>query len=84
MHASHGLRADLQQPDGVVIFIPVMVAALGLRKHHPERYVSSSIQLKGFLYFFAPSMGLLRSNSTSRGLSLGVAVRTASLDIPQV
>lgn len=44
---------------GIIIFIPVMGAALGLRKHHPEIYARSSIQLKGFLYFFAPAMGLL-------------------------
>jgi APA family basic amino acid/polyamine antiporter len=44
---------------GIIIFIPVMGAALGLRKRHPELYARSSIQLKGFLYFFAPAMGLL-------------------------
>jgi APA family basic amino acid/polyamine antiporter len=44
---------------GIIIFIPVMGAALRLRKHHPELYARSTIQLKGFLYFFAPAMGLL-------------------------
>jgi len=44
---------------GIIIFIPVMGAALRLRKHHPELYARSSIQLKGFFYFFAPAMGLL-------------------------
>lgn len=43
---------------GIIIFIPVMGAALRLRKHHPELYARSSIQLKGLLYFFAPAMGL--------------------------
>ena len=44
---------------GIIIFIPVMGAALRLRKHHPELYARSTIQLKGFFYFFAPAMGLL-------------------------
>ena len=44
---------------GIIIFIPVMGAALRLRKHHPELYARSSIQLKGWLYYFAPAMGLV-------------------------
>ena len=44
---------------GIIIFIPVMGAALRLRKHHPQLYARSSIQLKGLLYFFAPAVGLL-------------------------
>ena len=44
---------------GIIIFIPVMGAALRLKKHHPQLYARSSIRLKGFLYFFAPAMGLL-------------------------
>jgi APA family basic amino acid/polyamine antiporter len=44
---------------GIIIFIPVMGAALRLRKHHPDLYERSSIQLKGLFYFFAPAMGLL-------------------------
>ena len=31
---------------GIIIFIPVMGAALRLRKHHPQLYARSSIQLK--------------------------------------
>jgi APA family basic amino acid/polyamine antiporter len=44
---------------GIIIFIPVMGAALRLRKHYPETYARSAIQLKGFFYFFAPAAGLL-------------------------
>ncbi len=44
---------------GIIIFIPVMGAALRLRRHHPDLYARSSIRLKGLLYFFAPAMGLL-------------------------
>jgi APA family basic amino acid/polyamine antiporter len=44
---------------GIIIFIPVMGAALRLRKHYPDLYARSSIRLKGLLYFFAPAMGLL-------------------------
>ena len=44
---------------GIIIFIPVMGAALRLKKHHPQIYARSSIRLKGFLYFFAPAVGLL-------------------------
>ena len=44
---------------GIIIFIPVMGAALRLRTHHPQLYARSSIQLKGLLYFFAPAVGLL-------------------------
>jgi APA family basic amino acid/polyamine antiporter len=44
---------------GIIIFIPVMGAALRLRKHYPDLYARSSIRLKGFFYFFAPAMGLL-------------------------
>jgi len=44
---------------GIIIFIPVMGAALRLKKHHPQLYARSSIRLKGFLYFFAPAVGLL-------------------------
>jgi APA family basic amino acid/polyamine antiporter len=44
---------------GIIIFIPVMGAALRLRRHYPKLYARSSIQLKGFFYFFAPAMGLL-------------------------
>jgi APA family basic amino acid/polyamine antiporter len=44
---------------GIIIFIPVMGAALRLRRHHPQLYARSSLQLKGLLYFFAPAVGLL-------------------------
>jgi len=44
---------------GIIIFIPVMGAALRLRGHHPEIYERSTLQLKGFLYFLAPAAGLL-------------------------
>jgi APA family basic amino acid/polyamine antiporter len=44
---------------GIIIFIPVMGAALRLRRHHPHLYARSSIRLKGLFYFFAPAMGLL-------------------------
>ena len=44
---------------GIIIFIPVMGAALRMKRHYPELYARSSIRLKGLLYFFAPAMGLL-------------------------
>jgi APA family basic amino acid/polyamine antiporter len=44
---------------GIIIFIPVMGAALRLKAHHPQLYARSSIRLKGLLYFFAPAVGLL-------------------------
>ena len=51
--------AVLASLGGIIIFIPVMGAALRLRKHHPDLYARSSIRLKGLFYFFAPAMGLL-------------------------
>jgi APA family basic amino acid/polyamine antiporter len=51
--------AVLASLGGIIIFIPVMGAALRLRRRYPQLYARSSIRLKGFFYFFAPAMGLL-------------------------
>ncbi|UCG00045.1 MAG: amino acid permease [Spirochaetaceae bacterium] len=44
---------------GIIIFIPVMGAALRLRRHHPQLYARSSLQLRGVIYYLAPAAGLL-------------------------
>jgi APA family basic amino acid/polyamine antiporter len=51
--------AVLASLGGIIIFIPVMGAALRVRKRHPDLYARSAVRLKGFLYIFAPAMGLL-------------------------
>ena len=46
---------------GIIIFIPVMGAALRFKKLNPEGYDRSRIKLKGIFYYAAPSVGLLLS-----------------------
>jgi APA family basic amino acid/polyamine antiporter len=44
---------------GIIIFVPVMGAALRLKRFHPELYSQTKLPLKGALYYLAPSIGLL-------------------------
>ena len=46
---------------GIIIFIPVMGAALRLKSVAPEIYDRSRLKLKGGLYYAAPIIGLLLS-----------------------
>jgi APA family basic amino acid/polyamine antiporter len=46
---------------GIVIFIPVMMAVLNLKKRLPDVYQSSSFPLKGFLFYFCPISGIFLS-----------------------
>jgi basic amino acid/polyamine antiporter, APA family len=43
---------------GIIILVPVMVAALRLKRHHPDLYREASVPLKGILYYAAPIGGL--------------------------
>ncbi|MFH1435734.1 MAG: amino acid permease [Pseudomonadota bacterium] len=43
----------------IMIFAPVMGAALRLRSAHPGIYARSRVKLKGFFYYAAPVAGLL-------------------------
>ncbi len=42
---------------GIIVFLPVMGAALMLRKKAPEAYAASHFKLKGFWFYFAPAVG---------------------------
>ena len=44
---------------GIIIFIPVMGAALRLRRRFPEVYQRSTVRLRGAMYWIAPIGGLL-------------------------
>lgn len=44
---------------GILIFVPVMIAALRLRRHHPDVYARSTVRLRGAWYWIAPIGGLL-------------------------
>jgi APA family basic amino acid/polyamine antiporter len=44
---------------GIIIFVPVMGSALGIRRSHPELYRKTALPLRGALYYLAPSVGLL-------------------------
>jgi APA family basic amino acid/polyamine antiporter len=44
---------------GIIIFIPVMVAALRLRRHFPDVYQRSTVRLRGAMYWIAPVGGLV-------------------------
>ena len=46
---------------GIIIFVPVMGAALRIRSVAPEIYARSRVKLRGGLYFIAPIVGLLLS-----------------------
>lgn len=43
---------------GIIIFIPVMAAALRLRRLHPDLYARAPFRLRGALYWLAPLAGL--------------------------
>jgi APA family basic amino acid/polyamine antiporter len=51
--------AVLASLGGIVIFIPVMAAALRLRRKHPEMYARARFSLAGPLHYAAPVVGLL-------------------------
>jgi APA family basic amino acid/polyamine antiporter len=44
---------------GIIIFIPVMIAALRLRRHFPDVYRRSTVRLRGAMYWIAPIGGLV-------------------------
>ena len=44
---------------GIIIFIPVMIAALRLRRHFPEVYQRSTVRLRGAMFWIAPIGGLV-------------------------
>ncbi len=44
---------------GLIIFAPIMLASLKLRRLYPDRYEKSSFKLRGFLFWFCPATGLL-------------------------
>jgi basic amino acid/polyamine antiporter, APA family len=44
---------------GIIIFIPVMGAALRFRRLNPRAYEKSKMKLKGAFYYIAPIIGLL-------------------------
>ncbi len=44
---------------GIIIFIPVMIAALRLRRHFPDVYQRSTVRLRGAMYWIAPIGGLV-------------------------
>jgi APA family basic amino acid/polyamine antiporter len=44
---------------GIIIFIPVMIAALRLRRHFPDVYQRSQVRLGGAMYWLAPIGGLV-------------------------
>lgn len=46
---------------GIIIFIPVMGAALRLKHVRPDLYARSELKLKGFAYVAAPVVGLILS-----------------------
>jgi APA family basic amino acid/polyamine antiporter len=44
---------------GIIIFLPVMGAALKLSSSHPEVYLRSALKLRGAFYFLAPAVGII-------------------------
>jgi len=44
---------------GIIIFVPVMIAALRLRRHFPDVYQRSRVRLRGAMYWIAPIGGLV-------------------------
>lgn len=44
---------------GIIIFVPVMIGALRLRRHYPDVYARSEVRLRGALYWIAPIGGLV-------------------------
>lgn len=44
---------------GLIIFIPVMISALLVRKKLASRYSTAPFKLKGFMYWLCPSAGVL-------------------------
>jgi len=49
---------------GLIIYIPVMISAMLLKKRRPEAYENAPFKLRGALYWIAPSFGLLLSIMT--------------------
>jgi len=43
---------------GLIIFIPVMISAMLLKKRRPEEYARAPFKLRGALYWIAPAGGL--------------------------
>ncbi len=46
---------------GLIIFVPVMISALVLRKKLPGRYQAAAFRLKGPLFWLCPAVGILLS-----------------------
>ncbi len=46
---------------GLIIFIPVMISALLIKKKLPEHYEAAAFRLKGVLFWLCPSAGVLLS-----------------------
>ncbi|TVR63760.1 MAG: amino acid permease, partial [Spirochaetaceae bacterium] len=44
---------------GIIILVPVMGAALRIKKSHPELYRLTTVPLRGSLYYIAPIAGLV-------------------------
>ncbi len=44
---------------GIIIFIPVMIAAMRLRRRFPDVYQRSEVRLRGAMYWIAPIGGLV-------------------------
>lgn len=44
---------------GIIIFIPVLLAALRLPKQFPREYLAASFKLRGFWLYFCPLVGIL-------------------------
>lgn len=44
---------------GIILFIPVLLAALFLPKKFPQKYAEASFKLKGFWLYFCPLVGIL-------------------------
>ncbi len=56
--------ASLAAIGSMVIFLPVMGAALALRKRAPEAYAAAPFKLKGAWYHVAPGVGIVFSLAT--------------------
>ena len=44
---------------GIIIFIPVLIAAMAFPNKYPERYQNAAFRLKGFWRWFCPVTGIL-------------------------
>jgi APA family basic amino acid/polyamine antiporter len=43
----------------ILIFVPVLLAALALPRRYPERYAAASFRLTGFWFWFCPVVGIV-------------------------